>query len=351
MKNTKKVGIILILFLVTTHVGYSQYANTKVKSKFESYTDSLKKVKYNYTFPIFGQKAYEKGFDIPYPAGGMANYVWMKQDILITNLQLGFSSENEDIPLTPVDFIDFGNNTNVSHMINVRPDLWVFPFLNVYGLFGRGNSTTEVNIISPLNFTSKVEQELTTLGFGVMGAAGVGPVFLTVDANWTWSKPKLLNEPVKVSVLGIRFGHSFVFKNKPQSNIAVWVGTMRASLSSQTSGAIALNEALPQSFWDDKDAKVADYWSWYNDLNPNNPLDAKKIEVADEILTPIVNSIDNANGDGIVSYSMDKQVKEMWNGLVGAQYQLNKRWQLRTEAGVVGNRKSFLVSLNYRFLM
>ena len=31
--------------------------------------------------------------------------------------------------------------------------------------------------------------------------------------------------------------------------------------------------------------------------------------------------------------------------IVGAQYQLNKRYQLRTEAGIVGNRKQFLLPL------
>ncbi len=36
--------------------------------------------------------------------------------------------------------------------------------------------------------------------------------------------------------------------------------------------------------------------------------------------------------------------------LVGTQYQLNKHWQLRAEGGVVGDRKSLLLSLNYRFL-
>jgi hypothetical protein len=32
------------------------------------------------------------------------------------------------------------------------------------------------------------------------------------------------------------------------------------------------------------------------------------------------------------------------------QYQINKNWQLRGEGGVIGDRKSFLVSLNYRIL-
>jgi len=47
---------------------------------------------------------------------------------------------------------------------------------------------------------------------------------------------------------------------------------------------------------------------------------------------------------------MDKQVSQMWNGVVGAQFQLNKHWQFRTEAGLIGDRKSFLFSVNYRFL-
>jgi hypothetical protein len=345
MKNTSKIVVIVLVFLLTIQVGYSQYSSAKVKDKFEAYTDSLKNVTYDHTFPIFGQKVYQKGFDIPYPAGLMANYVWMKQDILITNLQLGFEGDNQDIPLTPVDFIDFGKNTNVSNMVNFRPDLWVFPFLNVYGLLGKGTSTTDVNIVAPINLTSVVEQDITTVGFGVMGAAGVGPVFLSVDANWTWSKPKLLDEAVLVNVVGIRFGHSFVFKHKPQSNIAVWVGTMYAKLSSETTGAITLNEAIP-NFSETKDQIVSDYNSWYDGLP-----DGRIKDKATEVLNPIIENIDNANGDGIVSYGMNKQVKQNWNGLVGAQYQYNKHWQLRTEAGIVGNRESFLVSLNYRFLM
>jgi len=42
-------------------------------------------------------------------------------------------------------------------------------------------------------------------------------------------------------------------------------------------------------------------------------------------------------------------VVQMWNGLFGMQFQLNKHWQFRTEAGLVGDRKSFLFSINYRF--
>jgi hypothetical protein len=87
----------------------------------------------------------------------MGNYIWLDQGVVIDNMQLGLKTDNQDIPLTNVDeFIKFGDNTNTSYSVNVRPDIWVFPFLNVYGIFGVGNSSTTVNLTEPLEFSSTV---------------------------------------------------------------------------------------------------------------------------------------------------------------------------------------------------
>lgn len=345
MKNYFKITIFTILItLFVIPSGFAQYSTKKVRSVHEAYTDSLKQVEYNYIFPIWGQKVYQKGFDIPYPVGFMANSVWMKQDLVFTNFQLGFKNEDVDIPLTPAGFIEFGENSNNSQNYTFRPDVWVFPFLNVYGLFGAGSSKTSVNLVAPINLSTEVEQDFSTKGFGMMLAGGVGPIWISTDFNWTWNKPKLLDEPVQVSVIGIRAGHTFVFKQNPKRNIAVWIGGMRAKMGSETSGQIKLNEAIP-NYEEKKDEIVDDYYKWYDDLSKPQQI------VADQVLTPIVEAIDTTTGEGIVKYAMDKQTKQLWNGLVGAQFQLNKHWQLRTEAGVVGNRKSLLVSLNYRILL
>ncbi|SNR33593.1 hypothetical protein SAMN06265371_101414 [Lutibacter agarilyticus] len=348
--NTKLNLLILFVLSVLTTKITAQYSSKKVKTKFEVYTDSLKQVDYNYIFPILGQKVYEKGFDIPYPVGIMANSIWMRQDIVFSNFQLGFKNDNLDIPLTSVEFIKFGKNTNDSQNYTIRPDIWVLPFLNVYGLFGYGRSTTDVNVTVPINLNTVVEQDFATKGFGVMAAGGVGPVWFSVDLNWTWNKPKLLDKPVQVNVMGIRFGHTFVFKQNPKRNIAVWVGGMRAKMGTETSGEISLREALPSDVWDKKDQFVADYDEWRNSPAYDDLTIAQKAAV-NKVLDPLVNVIDSANGDGVVRYAMDKQTKQLWNGLVGAQFQLNKRWQFRTEGGVLGNRKSFLISANYRFLL
>jgi len=335
-----------LLFFVFLLQGQAQYTSKKIKSKHQIYTDSLKQIEYHYIFPILGQGAYSKGFDIPYPAGVMGNFMWMRQGILIDNLQLGLKTDQLDIPLTAVDFIEFGDNTNTSYTMNVRPDLWVFPFLNVYGIFGWGQSHTEVNLVKPLAMSSIVDQNISTAGFGVMTAFGIGPVWMSVDANWTWNKPELLDKSVNVNVLGMRLGHTFTFKQRPTRNIALWVGAMHVSMSSETSGSIKMIDALPAETWNRRDEIVADYWNWYE-----NDATIKQKVAADQLLTPIVDKIEEADGESVIRYGMDKQVKEKWNFLIGAQFQLNKRWMLRTEGGVIGDRKSALVSLNYRFLM
>ncbi len=345
MKHIYK--LLLIAFCVFIFdAGYAQYTSKKVRPKHQAYTDSLKAVEYNYVFPILGQGAYKRGFDIPYPAGLMANYIWMDQGIKISNMQLGLKTDNQDIPLTAVDFIDFGENRNTSYAVNFRPDLWIFPFLNVYGLFGYGSSKTEVNLVAPVELKSVVDQKITTAGFGVMTAFGIGPVWMSIDGNWTWTKPELLEKPVLVTVMGLRLGHTFTFRERPDRNIAIWVGAMRANMSSETRGEVVMKDALPPETWERRDEIVENYWYWYD-----NEATIKQKVAADKVLTPIVDRLEAADGDAVIRYGMDKQVAEMWNGLVGAQFQLNKRWMFRSEAGLIGDRKSFLFSVNYRFLM
>lgn len=343
---TKHFLYILIFALFVSHGINAQYATTKIKTKHEAYTDSLKQVKYDNILPIWGQKAYEKGFDIPYPTGVMVNYMYIKQGLVIDNLRLGLLTDNIDLPLTGVDFVRFGDNFNTANTVMVRPDVWVFPFLNVYGLFGKGTSKTEVNLEFPIEMKSIVEQDVRTTGFGVTIAGGLGPVWLALDGNVTWNKPELLDDPVKVNTFGVRLGHNFVNKNKPHRNIGLWVGAMTVALGSNTVGELKLNEALPQETFDRADEIVATYNDWYE----NTATIPQKV-IADQTLGPLIDSIDAADGEAIIRYGIDKGVKQEWNGIIGAQFQLNKNWMIRTEGGIIGDRKSLLLSLNWRFLL
>lgn len=340
----KTIGGIFFLLVILSSSADAQYASRKLSKRQQAYIDSLKQVEYNYIFPILGQKAYSNGFDIPYPVGLMGNFIWMKQNLVFENFQLGIKSDNVDLPLTPVDFLEFGTTTNTSYATNFRPDIWIFPFLNVYGLFGYGSSTTEVNIAAPVEMKSVVAQNMSTTGVGVMGAFGLGPLWLSVDANWTWTKPELLEDPVKVKVLGLRLGKSFVFKSHPERNFAIWAGGMRARMGSSTVGEIKMSDAIPQETWDRVDEIVDDYYVWYNDLDPG-----MKVIVDNTPFPDFIDALDSREGNTIVRYGMDKRPAEEWSVVVGGQFQVNKHWQIRTEGGIIGDRKSFLASVNYRF--
>lgn len=347
---------LIIVSIFTLHLfqnnSYSQNGSYLDKNpKHKAYTDSLMRMNYKGSLPFYGKKAYKKGFDIPYPVGIMGNVLWLSQDLVFSEFKLGLQTPNLDIEPREIEVLEFGRTRTTASTITFRPDVWVLPFLNIYGILGFSDTQTDVTITAPISLQSVVNQRARTLGFGVMGAGGIGPVFFSVDANFTWSKPDLLTTPVQVNVLGMRIGHSFKFKHRPDRNIAAWVGTMRVSMTSSTVGEITLNEALPDETWEKKDALVDSYWDWYNSLNPNKLEDIKKIATADKVLTPIVTEIDNRNGESVVRYEMQKEVQQRWNFLIGAQFQINKHWQIRSEGGIIGNRKSFLASLNYRFIL
>ena len=77
----------------------------------------------------------------------------------------------------------------------------------------------------------------------------------------------------------------------------------------------------------------------------------KKVLVDQSPLPETFERIYQADTVAIVRYGLDRQVKEAWYGVLGAQFQYNKRWMFRTEWGLIGDRKSDLTSVNYRILL
>jgi hypothetical protein len=89
---------------------------------------------------------------------------------------------------------------------------------------------------------------------------------------------------------------------------------------------------------------VEDYNVWYEGLDP-----LKQAIVDNTPVPALIDALDQRDGSSIIHYGMDKSPVEEWNMVIGGQFQFNKRWMLRSEVGIVGDRKSFLASVNYRF--
>lgn len=329
--------IIFSVFIFLAGPLFAQYSQYQ-------FNDSSKSV-YPFMFPLFGDKAHENGFDLPYPAGVMVNYFWANQDIVIPEIAIGFHDGLlPNIPLTDITHIVEFETVNASATtVNIRPDLWVLPFLNVYGVFGKTYATTQVELSYPIELKALAELEGTSFGFGTTGAFGIGKYFTVLDGNWVWSNMSNFDEPVQSSVFSFRFGRALPIGKHPERNIALWAGGMRVRMGSTTQGAIRLRDVLPAETWDRRDQLVNDYYAWYETVDPI------KQQLANKVLTPIVENIANSDGSGTIEYKLEKKPAKEWNMIIGGQFQVNKRWQIRSEGGILGNRKSFLASVNYRF--
>jgi hypothetical protein len=349
------------------------YSNKEVGKKNQELTDSLKTATYPYILPIWGQKVTEKGFTLPYSAGLSLNYFGQESDIIIDNLYVGFNNG----PMYNLDeIVRFDEAVATANSLSIRPDIWVLPFLNVYGIFGMAKTSTAIEagvwIPDTTNtwneiaaFSTKADFDATTMGFGFTPTIGVAGGWLALDMNMAWTDISALDKPAFSFVFGPRFGKSFKLK-KENSNIAVWAGGFRVMLSSETSGSINLNELFPvddlQTKVDDGITKVEDAQiqvdNWWESLTPieqQNPINKTKYETANRTITAageLLTTVDGALNDeneASVQYSLSKKPKDMWNFVVGSQYQLNRHLMFRVEYGFLGTRQQLTCGLQYRF--
>jgi hypothetical protein len=369
----KKLLFLLVLAFGLLNLTLAQvYTNKVVGEKNEALKDSIVAKPYPYSLPIWGAKVTSMGYDLPYSAGLSINYFTQESDLIIQDLYVGFNNG----PMYDLDeIIRFNNSIARADVLSLRPDIWVLPFLNIYGIFGKANSSTEINAGVWIPDANNVWSEVTTFsttakfnatsaGFGMTPTIGVGGGWMALDMNVVWTDVSALDKPVFTFVFGPRLGKSFKFKK--ERNLALWAGGFRVKFSSETTGSILLSEVLPVENLQPKvDAgltKVADgqvkvdsWWAGLTPVEQKNPVNMAKHETADRALQKagnLFNSMDAALNDdqsASVQYSLNKSLKDMWNFVIGSQYQINKHFMVRAEYGFLGSRTQFMTGLQYRF--
>jgi len=263
--------------------------------------------------PFFGKKIREMGYEIPLPFGVGMSFMAMRQTNKISNFNLVIDGQKQ-----PYD-IRFYDAVSTDINVSFRPDMWIFPFLNVYGVYGFTSGSMkpsvmipgiqadlpvlgEVDIIKPIILNDKIEYKGTTTGLGATAAGGFKSYFFTLDYNYTWTNLDVVSTTVEAQTLTPRIGlmlESF----KAIGTGTIWIGAMY----------INLNQKVSDKF----------------DLRSQNP------DVADIL------------GDEI-GYEMELGVSDPWNFLIGGAWSFHPRMTLVIEAGV-GDRSQILTSIDYRF--
>lgn len=366
MKRKLRMSI-LLTFVISINT-YSQ-----VYSDYDFDTERIDSTEYDYILPILGAKTYASGFDLPRPLGLGINYLWQESNILISDVSIGFNSSE----LINVDeLINFNETTSNTQGLNFRPDVWILPFLNVYGIIATANSKTFVDVSVGIptieggmdelfNIQSEVDVPTSTFGFGLTPTAGIWEIWIAFDMNMTWTNVETLDDNVFTFVFDPRIGKTFDFR-KPDRNISVWVGAFGLNINRETAGSIAFNEVMDADKWyakissgQDKvgeaQIELDDWWGNLTPIEQNNPVNIArkesnqtKLDLAGVVLVEAEDAVGNAE-NSTIKYTIDKRPASIWNFTLGSQFQINKNWMFRLEYGGLSNRKHVIGGLQYRF--
>ncbi len=336
-----KTLIALLASVFILDSAFAQFgAGVKVTEKQDAEKlDSLKTSEYPYIFPILGARASKKGFLLPYPMGIMVNSFLGRQDVTVSDLTVGITDASGADVLGPLDLdqvVGFSRVRANIYNVNARADLWILPFFDVYGIVGQAWATTNVDIGTiagqPVDFSTQAKFSGQVYGVGGMLMGGIHSWFGSADFNCVWTHFKKLENSNNALNLSFRAGYVLHLK-KPQHNLVVWTGAARSFLNNTTRGSMALSDVAPDM------GQNYTNQTWYQNLGPLEK------QLADKV---VANFTDKNQGD-IINYSLSKRPSHNWSMIIGAQFQLDRRWQFRTEYNFLGGRASALLSANYRF--
>lgn len=261
--------------------------------------------------PIWGAKeARELGYELPLPIGVAGTMFSETANFNVSHVSIGHGGG-----LLSIDPLVRINNVRISETAwTVRPDVWVLPFLDLYGIAGYVNGHGNVDlrpgglpaaIARFPKYDLHLQFEGPTVGVGGTLAGGFKPfgdrstiVFGLTDLNFTRTFLDFRNvvstlDSVDVMVFSSRLGvRERIVEKSPLGEIyvSVWGGGMYQRVQDVMSGSVA----------------------------------------------------------GLIDFSADVDAVNPWNTLIGGRVEIGRNTVLTVEGGL-GDRRSLMVELGIRF--
>ena len=96
-------------------------------------------------FPFMAQDVIDLGFDLPNPYGVAVIPALIRQELVLEDLSIAINGSD----FVDIDFVDFGRPEVENATVQVKGDVWVFPFLNVYATVGalNGEATIPISVV------------------------------------------------------------------------------------------------------------------------------------------------------------------------------------------------------------
>jgi hypothetical protein len=232
--------------------------------------------------PIWGDEARKRGYEIPLPFGGSVVGVWTKESYVVTEIALGPGG----VPPVPVDFLTMTDVVGQAQNTSARFDMWLFPFMNLYGLVGYTSGTSGGNLtIDPsspflptITTPVKIDLEGPTYGVGTTFVYGNQWLMALLDLAYTKTDLDFSETDLTATVVTPRVG---LHRKFGEMRGAAWIGAMYREVDGRLLGTVDIPLL-------------------------GGPI---QVEVAQEAVNP-------------------------WNFLLGGQWQFTEHFQVITEYGI-----------------
>ena len=274
------------------------------------FTDTIS-VGLGWKLPFLGKPATKLGYSLPRPVGINIFSHNQLQNMQFTDLSISVD-DSESVSLG--DFLDLENSSvdQYTSILMVKGDVWVFPFLNIMGIFGQGKN----NVNGDLGINPELVEALKKYGWLV----GIDPDDV----------PESI--PFNTTINSLTYGGGFT--------LAGGVGDWNLSVNYQL------------------------VFSKLTEVNTTNM--ANVITPMVGYMTPFgLNVMAGAQGQyyniaiqGFIEYNDDEGAHKLnynvdfepvrWNLMLGLYKGFNKHWEIALQAGI-GARSSATAVFGYRF--
>ncbi len=275
------------------------------------------RVIWNRRLPFLAQQVVDLGFDLPNPYGVALIPARIRQELVLENLFIGIGGE----PDREIEFVDFGRPEVENNTLQLKLDVWLLPFMNVFATVGvvDGDATIPLTIqgtdlfptlcsITPTapqcvrtySATARPSYEGNNISLGMNLAMGWDRFFVTLPMIYAWTDVDIIDTTVEALHISPRIGMTGDMGDR--GTVAVFLGATYLEAEVDVAGSVTFD-------------------------TPGGP-----------------------DGDTTtLSFIITQRNKDRWNYLLGFNWDLSKKWSVMAEGGFGGTRENFIAGITYRF--
>lgn len=209
--------------------------------------------------PVFGNSVRKKIENLPLPFGVGIHSIFYDQGYIAGDLRLIPDSSSL---IARADTV-YQSTSAYEFKSQIRPNFWLFPFLNIYGIFGYTKGVISTNLIVPyivvenipiidsiiVDSTFEIHDEIgymgPTYGVGVTFSMGISSFYVLVDYNYSVTNPIDLEDNLHNHFFSPKVG-TLLGNKKRRSFGAIWLGAMYIHNDQSFSGQISVDEINPE---------------------------------------------------------------------------------------------------------